>query len=579
MSRMVWLVGAVSIVSAVTPSSHARLHLLLDVLPRFAPEAAKAATAGVGVLLLAVAGGLRRRKRRAWLAATALAGAAVLLHVVKGLDVEEATLSASVLVLLLSTRGAFVGVPDPRSGRHTAVVFVGGTTVAVCAGMLLLSAHLDRLRGAPGLSTLLEQVLLGLVGLPGPVQFTTAGAAVHICTTLAVLGGAVTVITAASLLRPARGPRAMTEADEWKLRDLLARHGANDSLGYFALRHDKSVMFSPTGKAAVAYRVVGGVSLASGDPVGDVEAWPGAISAWIAEARRYAWAPAVLGVSERGAEAYHRFGLDALELGDEAVVQVDGFTLEGRAMRGVRQAVRRLQREGFSCRVDEVGDLTASEVADVRTCAGRWRGDSVERGFSMALGRFGDPTDSACVLVRAFDGQGTLRAVLHLAPWGSDGLSLDLMRRDPTAENGVVELMVTELIAALRSRGVRLVSLNFAVFRAILERGGRLGAGPVLRLSRRAVLAASRFWQLESLYRANVKYRPIWHPRFLCFDSPRDLPRVVLAALQAEAFVQLPWHRSPEPDGSVIGLPTADCRRARPASAGRLIDDARRPAV
>jgi lysyl-tRNA synthetase class 2 len=537
LSRLVSLVGFVSILSAALPSSRARLHTLLELLPRFAPEAANAATIGVGLLLLAVAGGLRRRKRRAWQLATLLASTAVILHVVKGLDVEEAALSAGVLVLLLSTRDAFVGAPDPRSARHTLAVFLGTTSAATCAGLLLLSLNLAQLSGVTGFSTLLGEVLLGLVGLPGPAQFAHAGTAARISPLLAVLGGTVLVSTAATLLRPARGPRTVDASDDARLRDLLARHGASDSLGYFALRHDRSVLFSPTGKAAISYRVLNGVTLAGGDPVGDVEAWPGAIAAWLTEARRHAWVPAVLGASERGAEVYHRFGLDALELGDEAVVRVDLFTLDGRQMRGVRQAVRRLHRAGFHCRIDAFDDLTTAEVAEARNDARRWRGGATERGFSMALGRLGDPADGRCLLVRAFDAQGQLKGLLQLVPWGGDGLSLDLMRRDPDTENGVVELMVADLIAAARARGINRVSLNFAVFRAILERGGRLGAGPVLRLSRRVLLAASRFWQIESLYRANVKYAPTWQPRFLCFPGTRDLPRVTVAALQAEAFL------------------------------------------
>ncbi|MGO4760196.1 phosphatidylglycerol lysyltransferase domain-containing protein, partial [Streptomyces sp. 2MCAF27] len=107
--------------------------------------------------------------------------------------------------------------------------------------------------------------------------------------------------------------------DERRLRALLERHGDRDSLGYFALRHDKSVIWSPTGKSAVTYRVVSGVSLASGDPIGDPEAWPGAIDRWLTEAREHGWTPAVIGASEEGGTVYARHGLDALELGDEAI--------------------------------------------------------------------------------------------------------------------------------------------------------------------------------------------------------------------------------------------------------------------
>jgi len=248
----------------------------------------------------------------------------------------------------------------------------------------------------------------------------------------------------------------------------------------------------------------------------------------------------VLAASERGAEAFHRVGLDALELGDEAILHHDDFSLEGRSMRGVRQAVSRCNRAGLAVSCSRVSDLDAATLADVRAKAEEWRDGEVERGFSMALGRLGSPVDARSVLVLSRDEAGVLRGLLHFVPWGNDGLSLDLMRRDRASENGIVEQMVAGLMGSACELGVKRVSLNFAVFRSVFARGERLGAGPVLRIWRSVLLAASRFWQIESLYRANAKYQPEWVPRFICFRSSADLPRVGVAALRAEAFLVAP---------------------------------------
>jgi lysyl-tRNA synthetase, class II len=158
----------------------------------------------------------------------------------------------------------------------------------------------------------------------------------------------------------------------------------------------------------------------------------------------------------------------------------------------------------------------------------------------MALGRLGDPHDPDLVLARTRDAQGRLVAVLTFVPWGADGLSLDLMRRARESENGTVEFVVVGVAQRASELGVRRISLNFAVFRSVFERGARVGAGPVLRLWHRLLLVASRWWQIESLYRANAKYQPEWVPRFVCFRRAAELPRVGLAALEAEAFVQFP---------------------------------------
>jgi lysyl-tRNA synthetase class 2 len=118
----------------------------------------------------------------------------------------------------------------------------------------------------------------------------------------------------------------------------------------------------------------------------------------------------------------------------------------------------------------------------------------------MALGRLADRVDARVVVVLARDADERLRGLLQLVLCGCDGLSLDVMRRDRTAENGIVEMMVVELMAH---------------------------AG-----------------ELESLYRANAKFQPVWTPRFACFQSSADLPRVSVAALRAEAFlVAPPWLR------------------------------------
>ena len=534
------VLGLVDVVSAVTPERAARLRSLTTVVPLGVAHAASAATAATGLLLILLGHGLRRRKRRAWRGAVALLLLSTALHVVKGLDTEEAivTFVAAVALALLSRQ--FYAAGDPRTRWRAPATFVAMLAGSVIAGVVLIYAQHAHLRGDPSLVARLEHVLWGLIGVGGPVHFTSADAGDFVSDILLALG-VVTVVVPAYLALRAPEPRAvLTAVQEQRLRDLLQLQGERDSLGYFALRRDKAVVFSDSGKAAVSYRVLSGVMLASGDPIGDPEAWPGAVRAFLAEARRHAWVPAVMGCGEQGGETWVREGgLRAIELGDEAVIDIADFSLEGRAMRNVRQMVARVERAGYTTCVRRTRDISADEIADVRRQAAAWRGAEVERGFSMALGRFGDPADGDCVAVTAYQGQ-RLCAVLHFVPWGTDGLSLELMRRDREADAGLNELMIVAAIGAAAELGVTRLSLNFAVFRSALERGGKLGAGPVLRLWREILLIASRWFQIESLYRFNAKFRPVWEPRFVCYPGAADVPRVALAALEAEAFLVWP---------------------------------------
>ncbi|PAN00085.1 hypothetical protein CJI59_19300 [Streptomyces sp. Alain-F2R5] len=540
------LVGLLDIAAGVFPRfRHSRMHALAEVLPgSFGPFAA-ALSLSAGVLLLLLAHGLRRRKRRAWRAAVALLPLGAVAQFTYRHSLLGVLISLALLAPLLRHRDQFAALPDPRSRWRALANFVLMSAGSLVLGLIVVNAHPHRMIGDPSLADRITHVLYGLFGVEGPVDYRG-----HTSWTVAFSLGALGLLTAVTTiylaLRPEHPAARLTEDDETRLRALLARHGARDSLGHFALRRDKAVVFSPSGKAAVTYRVVSGVMLASGDPIGDVEAWPGAIERFMDEARAHSWTPAVMGCSETGGEVWTReTGLDALELGDEAVVDVADFSLAGRAMRNVRQMVKRIERAGYETRVRRVADLSDAELDRVRRAADAWRGTDTERGFSMALGRVGDPSDGDCLIATAHkpDAEpgeyGDLKAVLHFVPWGADGVSLDLMRRDRAADPGMNELLIVAALQAAPRLGIARVSLNFAMFRAALARGEKIGAGPVLRAWRGLLVFLSRWFQIESLYKFNAKFRPRWEPRFVVYRASADLPRIGFAAMQAEGFVTL----------------------------------------
>ena len=378
---------------------------------------------------------------------------------------------------------------------------------------------------------------------------------------LGLFGAVALVVAAIVLFASQRATNALTGEDESAIRGLLELFGKNDSLGYFATRRDKSVVFAPNGRAAITYRVEVGVCLASGDPVGDPRAWPAAIEAWLHLCETYGWAPGVMGASATGAQAFREAGLNALELGDEAILYPDGFKLSGPDMKPVRQAVTRARRAGLTVRIRRHRDLPAEEMARVIKRADQWRDTETERGFSMALGRLGDPADSDCLLVEAIkegpDGTADeeVVALLSLVPWGSNGVSLDVMRRSPQSPNGTIELMVSELCLQAEDLGVSRISLNFAMFRSAFEQGAQLGAGPIARLWRALLVFFSRWWQLETLYRSNMKYQPEWVPRFACYEDARLIPRVGVASVIAEGFLILPFSRRKPHTGEHIAAP------------------------
>jgi lysyl-tRNA synthetase, class II len=540
------LAGLLDVVGAMKPEWHHRILVRVsDVLPGALSNVARTATVITGLLMLLLSHALRRRKRRAWRAVVALLAVSIVLHIMKNLAIGEGVVAALMLATLIHYRGEFYAIGDPRTRWRAlyAGAVLAAASFAIGLSFMILNhrnldehySYLDRIR----------HVAMGLVGMHGPVYFNTVRRDDLFSLTLGALGLLTALVVAYLFLRPAEPVPALSDEDEERIRELLERHGHRDSLGYFSLRRDKSVVWSNSGKACITYRVVSGVILAGGDPLGDPEAWPGAIEEFMVLADRHAWVPGVMGCSELGAEIWCReTGLTALELGDEAIVNVEEFSLDGRSMRNVRQMVNRVGRQGYVAEIRRERDFEPAELKALWDQADAWRGTDTERGFSMALGRVGEPGDGECAIATAIK-DGELHAFLHFVPWGPDGLSLDLMRRDRNAQPGLNDYLIAEALKKASTMGIRQMSLNFAMFRSALARGERIGAGPVLRVWRGLLVFLSRWFQIESLYKFNAKFNPVWEPRFFVFPGLNDAPRMVLAALEAEAFIVWPRLRIP----------------------------------
>ena len=445
----------------------------------------------------------------------------------------------AVLVVVAASRSGFPARLAPGSRLAAAAVLVVGLVLSFLVTLGISLTADNTLHGTREVVRFALRSTFGLTsdestpGLHGHMGHNWVYGLAGVMSTIALL------LASLVFVRSGRGRQFQTADEELAIRRLLLLHGENDSLGYFATRRDKSVVFSADGQAAVTYRNEGSVSVASADPIGRPTSWQPAIQAWLEQCREHGLYPAVLSSSEHGSHEYVEAGLKAFALGDEAIIDVETFSLRGRSMRPVRQAVTRLRRAGYTTRVRRHSELTTEELHLIEGLAEQWRGEEPERGFSMALNRLGDPADGRCVIITAHDAQGAIRGFLSFVPWGVRGASLDLMRRDRDAENGLNEYLVSELIEAAPEHGIRRISLNFAVFREVFSSADQVGAGPITRLNDAALSFASRFFQLETLYRSNDKYKPTWVPRLLCYDPALTVPRAGLAMGIAEGFVPM----------------------------------------
>jgi lysyl-tRNA synthetase, class II len=532
-AALVTFAGALDLLHGILPGDNEGIVRALT--PDAVGPLTRAAATLVGLGLIVAARGLARRRRTAWRVATALAALSATLHVLHGLNAGTLA-STVVLVLLVARRESFDRPGAPHTWRLAIarVAIVAG--IIACFGTAALWLNRMVADQSFSLRFALDEIARGALGL-------NLGGSPHLGGSfgdwfplaLALLTGSGVIWVIAGVIAPWRH-RVLQEARERdRVRELVRVHGT-DTLAPFVLRRDKSYFFGEGERAVLAYRVVHGVAIVSGDPVGPEDELAGLVEAFVGHARFRGWRIAVLGASESRLDLYRRYGLNALYHGDEAIVDAGSFSLEGRPIRKVRQSVTRLHAAGYTAVVRRPSELDQSLRGELDSIALRWRGDEPERGFAMALDALFLLGDDDAVFVIGLDPDGEPAGFLHFAIAGAGpSLSLSSMPRLRDVPNGFNEWLICESIGWAAESGYRRVSLNFSPFARLLTPGADLTG--LQEVQRRALLAMKGHFQFDNLLLFNRKFFPAWERRFVVYENRRDLPRVGIAALAAEAYL------------------------------------------
>ncbi len=524
-------VGLVNIASTLTPNIRWRGHLLLNFEPVEAMRLFHALALPAGMALLLVSPYLFKRRRRAWEAAIVLMLALGLFDLLKGLDFEETAITWGTAVVLVAGGASFRVRHDPITLRSA----VWRVPLLGLIGLGLAALATWASQGHPSGMTILRETGDLLQWQGGPVHFHHPWAwmplGVHVIELATLVSIAYVIFRPLAAPRTLPGPGARAAATE-----LVRAHGT-DTLSFFKLRGDKQYFFTEDTGAFVGYRIENGVLLLSGDPVGPSEAFPRLLRELQAFAEARGLKLGAVGASEQLCPLYEELGLRTIYLGDEAIIELDKFSLEGRPIRKVRQSVSRLSKAGFSAELHELGELGEHTLEQIEEVLERGREGAPERGFSMAMDSIRGQEDHPTLVVLGKDAEGAIRGVLHFVPcYGRSTVSLSFMRRDPATPNGMTEFLVVKAVELLRDRGLGEMSLNFAAFAKWMH-------SPEKRSERflgKLITLGNPFFQIESLYRFNAKFFPRWEPRYLVYEGALGLPRTGIAALWAEGQLWKP---------------------------------------
>ncbi len=503
---LTFLAGAVLLLSGTTPSVQTRLAILDRFLPLAVLEVSHLAGSIIGLGLLVLARALFRRVAAAYHITFWLLVAGIVASILKGLDFEEASILILVLCVLTFGRRAFHRPTAILSERFSPVWIV--SIVSVIAGAVWIGfiayRHVDYSK---------ELWWTFALDANAPRMLRASLAVIVLATTYLLL----------NLLRPARPePAAPGPEDFERVRAIIA---ASDlTIANAALTGDKRLLFSETNDAFVMYQIAGRSWIALGDPIGPRARAEELVWRFREMSDLHAGQTVFYQASGDRLPLYVDLGLAALKIGEEARVELGGFTLEGGARADLRQAQRRAQRDGASFEVvshERVGELmpTLQRISDA------WLASKSTGEKRFSVGAF-SPEYLANFPVAVVSSDGEPAAFANLWLSGTrDELSVDLMRFGPDAPRGAMDYLFIELMLWGRAQGYRWFNLGMAPLSG-LEQHPLAPAWH--RVGNFVFRHGEHFYNFEGLRRYKTKFDPQWEPKYLVARGGIALPRVLV---------------------------------------------------
>ena len=505
LSIATFVAGVILIVSGATPAIRSRLTALDSVLPLGIIELSHFAASLAGAALVILAWAIKRRLDAAYPLTIATLGIGIVASLLKGLDWEEAFALTLVLLAVLPSRRAFyrkaalTSEPLPK-GWIAAVVIVGVVT------------------------TWLAFFSYRNVDFTSPVwwEFSGRGDAPR---SLRAMIGVLGALMLFALSRKLRHATADPDLPSPRQLDLAARIAADspETIANLALLGDKSLLFSESGRSMIMYAVEGRSWVALGDPLG-AENERGELAWRFRESvdRHGGW-PVFYEVSARPLPIYIDLGLTLFKLGEEAIIPLCDFSLEGGSRKALRRTRKDAVKAGATFEMIPANE-THNFVPHLKEISDEWLAakHTKEKGFS--LGRFHERYVQSfpAALIRVGD------AVVAFANvWlGADRneISIDLMRYTAVAPPGVMEFLLIELMLWGKENGYKRFNLGMAPLSGIENRTlaplwNRVGA---LLFSR-----GEPFYNFQGLRLYKEKFDPVWEPRYLASPGGLVLPRIL----------------------------------------------------
>jgi phosphatidylglycerol lysyltransferase len=522
------VMGIVNVLSAVTPSLKDRLKLLEEYSPLVVSHGGHLTSALAGFALLLLALSLWRRKRMAWILSVTVLGISIPLHVVKGLDYEEAALSAVILILLVVTRKHFRArsdIPSVRTGLYTALASLVFTLAYGVLGFFLLDRHFQV---NFGFWAAVRQTVVMFFEFYDPGLQPITGFGKYFADSIYVVGAVTGAYSLFMLSRPVL-VRLLPSMDEQSHAWDIVRAYGKSSLARYALLDDKLYFFDPGG-SLISYVVENRVALVLGDPIGPPQNHSSAVMSFKGLCALNDWIPAFYQVLPEFLETYRSLGFDALPLGQEASVPLPKFTLDGSENKNIRNAHNKMLRNGYKSTVEDPPH-SPRMLHELRSISDNWLSSRETREMGFSLGWFDVDYLNTCPILLVRDAEGFIDAFANIVTeFQSKEVAVDLMRYRSYSEKGIMDFLFVSLLQWAKEKGYDSFNLGLSTFSGI----GEDPKDPAIERTLRFIYEnVNRFYNFKGLHDFKEKFHPTWSPRYLVYPSPVTLPYVSISLLRA----------------------------------------------
>ncbi len=474
-------------------------------------------TALVAVAVCAVVPGLWRGKR--W-AALASVGLGVFLFVLVSASARP-TIGGAVVALglvMVVGRSAFAVRSDPLRVAATLRRCAMAELVVLMYGSVGLFVLEKEFTTTTPITRSVSDGFRLLFLLPAATVARPGSLGAHFIESVRLLSLAVLAVTVVSLLVPVvRKPSGVGHTEAQR----IAEAWGTNRLTHFTLWDDKHYAFASSGGAMVSYHPHHRVAMALGGPVGDPADLAAAIAAFETECDRNGWIPAFHQVGEPDRAALEAAGYQLEQIGSEAIVDVQGFSLEGSHWKKIRSSLSMLHRDGI--RIEELAHpIDVATMGELEAVSQAWLASSGHRERTFTLGQFSATYLEQTRVLVARRGDGRIEAFVNIVPlYASSVGTFDLMRRRPDSANGVMDGLFVAMIERFRDEGLTGMNLGMAPLAQVPD------AGLVGKSLNELRVRGDQWFNFQGLEAFKEKWRPAWEPRFLAYRTVAELPAVL----------------------------------------------------